>query len=75
MLFLYLVLVWFLFTAIWSGSRPLRKSAVCFLVWCGLTAVVLWPVARRMYGSPQLQAIAREVSDEWSAEMAREPGQ
>lgn len=74
MLALYLIVVWFLFTLFWAGSRKLRHSAPVFLVWFGLTSVMLWPVVRRAYESPELRAIADQVHQEWSVELEREFG-
>lgn len=74
MVFIYLVALWLLFTAVWSGSAKLRKNGAVFLVWFALTAVTLWPVARRLYESPELRAIADEVRSEWAVELEKEFG-
>jgi len=75
MIAVYLIMIWFLLTVFWSGNRRLRGSAPVFLLWFALTAVMLWPVTRRLYESPQLREIGAEVSREWQTELEKEFGE
>lgn len=67
MTIIYLAVLWIILTAALSYFR---RSAVLFLVWFALTAVLLWPVVRRaaphvrtfvgIY-SPVIQSVVDEV--------------
>ena len=74
MLPIYLVILWLLVTAVWAGNRKLRSNGAAFLVWFALTAVVLWPVTRRVVGSEVFRTVYSEVRQELAVELEAEFG-
>jgi hypothetical protein len=61
MLITYLVVLWLILTVMWMGNKKLRRSAAVFILWFVVTAVVLWPVSRRVAGSPVVKGVVDAV--------------
>ena len=76
MLMTYLVVLWIILTV---ALNYYRKSAVVFVCWFLLTAVMLWPVIKRVtpaiwgiYNSAPVQSVAQEFRVELDSELRRE---
>jgi len=76
MLTVYLCLLWFFYTVAWRSIRGVRSSGLAFVVWCALTAAVLWPLTRWgiefVNTNSAIQATIQETRRELDADLRKE---
>ncbi len=76
MVTIYLCVLWLFYTMAWRSIQSVRGSGLAFVVWCGLTAVVLWPLTREgiefFNTNSAIQATIQETRRELDADFRKE---